>query len=421
MISLPALLVLGAGLCAAQTGQPGKAVESEEPSLVRAELAALDTPAAGERQRYEEIEILARLLDKGMGKLAGAGPHETLRGSMTSSPDGRWLAGSSMAASPDGRWLAGSGTDFSTTRYWDPRTGKYLDSHVLLVPSVTQGVYLKGQGIVLTLTLPHHLHRVVGGPDKTAPKPLTEWERARKELRGEKVEAEKAKERDEVSLADAVLRVLADNGKNLTQLPEGESVTVAITLPQAQTGGRAGTFTPSGAPPGGVTGGPGAPPGGTGPGQESSPARADFRKYALLGDLALKQNDFAQAADGYRKAVSLHQNLPRDSATDLEVIEVTTKLARALLAQGKKDEAEKFVQALGKLTSGLGSVQRAGKPAAGEIALPAKLIITVPKKLLDVAGSPKYGFDEFRKAASVEYLTFDKAAEKPKGGDSGKP
>lgn len=364
------------------------------------------------RQQYEEIEIMARLLDKGLGKLAGAGTHEAFRG---------------MVFSPDGRMVAGSGTDGSARYYWDPRTGRQLDSHLLLVPSASQGVYLKGQGVVYTLTLPHNLHKVVGGPDKTAPKPLTEWERARKELRGEKVETEKAKEHDDVSLADAVLKVLADNGKNLTQLPEGESVTVAITLVQTHSGGGGlrGGMPPGG--PGPMQGSGGAPPGGSGPGgdvrgpdQGSTAARTDFRKYALLGDLAMKQNDFPQAADNYRKATTLYQNLPRDSATDLEVIEVTTKLARALVAQGKADETEKVVRALGKLTDRLASGQHPGKPAANEIALPAKLIVSAPKKLLDQVGSGKMTFDEFRKAASVEHLTFDKPAEKPKG-DASKP
>src|SRR5262249_44813933 len=70
----------------------------------------------------------------------------------------------------------------------------------------------------------------VAGADKPAPKALTPWERVRKELRGEKVEDEKAHESDDTSIADAVLKVLADNGKNLTRLPEEESVRGALTL-----------------------------------------------------------------------------------------------------------------------------------------------------------------------------------------------
>jgi hypothetical protein len=45
----------------------------------------------------------------------------------------------------------------------------------------------------------------------------------------------------------------------------------------------------------------------------------------------------------------------------------------------------------------------AAKPVA---ALPIKLIISAPKKLLDEAGKGKMTFEEFRRRASVETLRF---------------
>jgi hypothetical protein len=401
------------------------------------------------RDLYEDIEIMGRLLDRGLVRHTRAGRDAGLVGNVAFSPDGRLLA-------------VGSG---SGVRIWDANTGKNLSGHPTADLTEAQGVYLKGQGVVYTLTMPLHHQKPVGGPDKPPAKALTEWERVRRELRGEHVEADKPREPADSSIADAVLRVLADNGKNLTHLPEGESVTVAITLlpvqactkchesisrggpgmggrgPAGGMGSNPGMMAPGGGgmrPGGGGSGfpgGPGAQPGtsgssstsgppglgssssgspgvGAGPDTEAASLRAEFRKHALLGDLAMKQQDYAQAVQAFRRASSMYTKPPADAADLLEVIEVGTKLARALLAQGKLQEAEAVVKGVAKLSDQLAGSQPGFKPAPDKpvAALPAKLIISLPKKLLDQAGTGKMTTEEFQKLASVEYLMFDKPA-----------
>ena len=46
------------------------------------------------------------------------------------------------------------------------------------------------------------------------------------------------------------------------------------------------------------------------------------------------------------------------------------------------------------------------KPKKAESPLPSRLIITVPKELLDRAGTGRISLEEFKKAATVEYLPF---------------
>ena len=137
----------------------------------------------------------------------------------------------------------------------------------------------------------------------------------------------------------------------------------------------------------------------------------------------MKQHDYDQAVQAFMKASGVYKKLPGEAAAQLEVIEVATKLARAFIAQGKTTEAEKMVRFIIKTSDGLAGGATPAKPAGAEapMPLPGKLIIKVSKKYLDQVGSGRIDFDAFRKeAASVEYLTFDKPAEKPKG-DANKP
>jgi hypothetical protein len=452
-----AALVLGLAVvpAAAQTREIQNEVNAklaaERARLAEAQVRADRDQAS--RERYEEIEIMARLLDRGLGKLHGIGL-----------PDGVHA----VAFSPDGTTL---GTTYDggltgSVRLWDVNTGRQVAGHAGVNLTGVQGVYLKGQGIVFTTTIPQHFQKAVGGANKPAPKALTPWERVRKELRGEKVEAETAKPTGDTSIADTVLKVLAENGKNLTRLPEGENVTVALTLLPVQAcakchggkggasggmsgmmgsgsggmmggmggmmgsgsmgpgmgGSRAGGLS-SGSSSGSLAGGAGSSFGSSSGSAGSSPNfeanLAEFHKNALMGDLALKQKDYQQAVNAYRKAIDV-KGLPEDSTTQLEMVEVATKLARAMLAQGKTANAERIVQGLTRATERIKGGVHSNKPdeKKPEMALPAKLIITVPKKYLDQVGTGRIDFNALRKeAASVEYLTFDKpAAEKPKGG-----
>jgi hypothetical protein len=359
-----------------------------------------------------------------------------------------------------------------------------------------------------------HWQKIVGESARPATRPLTDWDRVRRELHGEKVETDKPRDTDDTSVAEAVLKVLAENGRHFTHLPENEQITVAITLPQGQSclqchvrpdgkgglkggmgsmGPLGGLVGPGGggmmlpgmgrtAPPGGGT--PMIPPGGDEPGGLSPPGggggaagpgigpgggvaptggaeagsqeagggaapptdpriaqhRADARKQGLLADLHLKQREFQKAVLAYEKALEFQQKAaelqrrierdgqglprfppPRDLAAEVETMELLTRLAQAYLGQGKSDLAIKTIQKIGEQTQRMANVP---PPASAgrvkrPVPLPARLIVSAPKKVLEQVGAGKMRFEDFRKAATVQYLNFDPPAEKPAGGTPG--
>jgi hypothetical protein len=140
----------------------------------------------------------------------------------------------------------------------------------------------------------------------------------------------------------------------------------------------------------------------------------EVKNEVLLADLHVKQGRYAEAARIYREALVKQMNAlaPADKRTTTDVQrllvagEVANRLAQALLAQGQNDEAraimssgQKIADAAVKLADSL-----KGRPARSGLSLPAQLIVSAPKKLLDQVSSGKMSFEEFRKAATIEYV-----------------
>src|SRR5262249_6944021 len=122
----------------------------------------------------------------------------------------------------------------------------------------------------------------------------------------------------------------------------------------------------------------------------------------------LKQGRAQEAVNAFAKAIELDPE-PKRAAV------LNRKLAQAYLALEPTDahlkaaeERLKAAQAAAERAkkAETAATQQATAPASPAPLLPAKLIISATKKLLDQAGSGKISFEEFKKAASVEYLTF---------------
>src|SRR5262249_4508477 len=108
--------------------------------------------------------------------------------------------------------------------------------------SEAEGVYLKGQGVVFTITLAPSAHDPRLAPEKPAPKAASDWDRTRSEVRGEKVPPPNTTtETKSASVADTILKLLADNGHHFSQLGAEESLIVVATFRGGVAGGQAKT------------------------------------------------------------------------------------------------------------------------------------------------------------------------------------
>src|SRR5262249_45649518 len=85
------------------------------------------------------------------------------------------------------------------------------------------------------------------------------------------------------------------------------------------------------------------------------------------------------------------------------------KLAQAYLMQEKIEKARSHLdQAIALLKEAEDAKSKPAPAVKPETApLPVKMIISVPKKLLDQAGEGKMTFEEFCRQASVETLRFE--------------
>ncbi len=384
-------------LCAAGRAWSQSAADPPEDAkpAPRAEAA----PAAAVTGVYEEVEILRRLLNRELASAYGLPAHAILP--------------------------------------FHFHTGQPAsDVHVHHLAGA-EGVYLKGCGVVYSASLPPSSLPLLPQAIPAAAAGPSAWDQARAELRGEKARPrEQTTAARQTSLSETVLRLLAENGRHFRHLPDNEPITVALSfrgvvtcthchqttagmLTQVAVGKyryvAAGTSSnvPQAGSPGGLD--PNTLPQGM-----------------VVGELHLRQRRYDEAEKAYLGALQeLSQALNREKEqhgamemkTLLASVEAANKLAQLYLSRGDNDKAVKYLEVARRAAQWAEERGGQGKggPAAG-VPLPARLVVSAPKKLLDQVGAGKMTFEEFRKAASVEYLTFpaaDKAG--PKTAPPAKP
>jgi hypothetical protein len=315
-------------------------------------------------------------------------------------------------------------------------------------PALAEGVHLPGRGVVFTATVPIPSRNPLGTGPKVDDKPLSAWERERRALRGDSDEKVAKTDSGLPSVSETILKLLAENGKHFAELGPDEPVTVAVVFRPGKlfsseqcalchqlshkamwkywmTDDRSGT--------GDSPGSSGKTPSSSGSerGEIADPRKpADsivdlFRNGLALGHLHLKQGKPREAAKVYRDLIgrcgetleALEKLPPETSAPDrLHVVrvamEVYAKLAQAQLELHDDEAVVKTLKEWQAFSDKYVQLAAAPKPDPAAKALanpvPARLVISAPKKLLDQVGSGKISFDEFRKAATIEYTGSEK-------------
>jgi hypothetical protein len=384
--------LLAAGAAAGQ----GDAVQAKKP--------------AQSTEMYEDIEIFRRLL---AAKLQGQYVNLSSSflqpwggyGAAGSNYDWNGLQGFSGGSGNQGSGFGGtglqgsglSGTTFqgSGLAGMSGRTNLYggFNGYVVRRSFDLEGVYLKGQGVVFTATLPPPDRDPLGSSSKVSVKPLSDWDRARMEIRGEKPAQARPPAPKSPGLAELVLKTMADNGHRFRQLAENENLTVVITFRSlASSGAPLAIYYLTGQGSGGTSA--------YTVDRKGTPSSA--RDYELLGDLHMRQGKKQDAVKAYLDAFKLDPGQ-----------RLLGKVVTAYVAMDKTvnvNDTQKFIQRLeAYLKANETKPVEASKVAAPSTAgksLPAKLIISASKALLDQAGAGKIDFEAFKKAATVEYLTF---------------
>jgi hypothetical protein len=454
-------LILGGGVAAAQT-----------PSVKGAnfQLETLDTAKASQKQEqtamYEDIEIMRRLLSSKLVRFKALSAWNRdniswLDELYPSRARDRWSKASNSGVadgnSPQMQFGENQqGTpqpqfgDFRGFNPYDARIvnptfslGEFRDQYgntgLMRVAEASplddiEGSYLPGCGIVYTVTLPPPQRKPTTQSTSPQPKPLTDWERVRKQLHGEK-EPDKGQQAPaqprEPSVTDVILKTLFENGHHFVRLNDNENLTVAITFrPAEQQGGQATAFSPDRNAAASRTSSVGAAnTGGTSSSSATSPLRetiigstaktlSSAQDYLLLGDLHMRQGQANNALNAYQRALndlSLEIGNPNTLG---RLRELHQKLAQAYLSLGDVDNARKEFDELDKLQKHQ-APKRDTSARPAETKLPRKLMISAPKKLLEQAGTGKMSFEEFRKAATVDELNFSSGASaSSRAGDS---
>jgi hypothetical protein len=299
-----------------------------------------------------------------------------------------------------------SATGYGTTLVDGPANPYHSQAANRAMPSTgaegsVEGVYIEGTGVVFAVVMPATGQDPRPGAVGPKSEPiLSDWEKEQRRLRGEPIPDQSPKPTYD-SVGDVLLKLLADNGKNITGLKDDERVTITVV------------FRSSGPPqPLAVTentrfsAGMGTRGFEFGSTAASGPFAED-QALEMLGDLHMKQGEPQQAIDAYRKAVAAAEadSAKNPDAGHKRLHSALLKLASAWLVAGMPDEAARTMDRAKAL--GATSPQTANRavrpPPRVATPLPARLTISAPKKLLDQGGSGKMSMDEFRKQATVEY------------------
>jgi len=409
-----------------------------------------EAKVTAERRMYEDIEVMRLILLGGLRRFA-APTHQSAP--MFSSQGGK----KSM--------MPGTMSAFHS----------FENAHQSMSNDVSlEGTYLKGYGVIFSASLPAHFPGSVTLSAKSEPKPLSQWERVQKELRGEKLkETEKSPHRNSEGFAGQLLRLLADNGYHFEHLADDEQLTVSVTFRSLDTAScvqchtmtadllapdrnwmepRAGLEALLGKSPASMGGNPPGLMGKFSVKSGSSNSRAvpdasqsqnpsalnsvaqsiltEWENQVLLGDLNAKQGRSREAESAYRKAAEQFVQRIRENDAALQqrgientdpsdylvAVQLLSKVAQTAQAGSDARAASDALAEMSKCLRELEKItqrqqRQVGAAPIQPTPIPTKVIISVSKKLLTEVGTGKMSFDDFNKSVVVHYVRYPNSEE----------
>jgi hypothetical protein len=295
-------------------------------------------------------------------------------------------------------------------------------------PIQVEGVYLKGQGMVFTVTMPPWPQSEVIDLQARVEAP-SDWEQAKRQVRGENTLLELSFQlHTGPGLKEVLLKLLAENGKHLRHLPDNENVTVVVIFrgqpaPQPKvTSVQVGSMkdaqvniTPK---PSGTSS---AVPPKTPPPQQAQQPRGIsdrqmlYESYRRLYELQVKQGRMDEA----RKAIDQMLNLLTEDWGDTDA---EYQLRLELLKQAQRfylsldnlsaEDVNRMRKAANDMNELLTKMQgqKPSKPATAVPTprIPSRLTLAVSKKALVEAGQAKADPTAFAKQVQIEELSWKK-------------
>lgn len=264
------------------------------------------------------------------------------------------------------------------------------------VPLSLEGSFIPDYGIVFHLTLPPVLPdewRHTSAPPSAISRggrSDSEWERMRQTLQGQpQVASAPSPDR---TIVDHLTSLLAENGKNLTQLADDQHLTIAITVRPGQFGAAAGgnvnrfMVDPT-----------------------WSPNESLARKKSRLGTLHLRSGRHAEAAKTLGEAMEDGIKAYRADPTteNLQLLrEINSSLVVAYEALGQMQEARDVKERLEQVVK---TPAPGSQPRAVRMALPFKVTLTVDKRSLMEVAEGKISHEVFQSRVKLSH-TFKPAA-----------
>lgn len=371
-----------------------------QPQSVKTKITYVVDAEPNYDKMYEDIEIMRRILDK---KLHGLYPSHTYYPTLGMVGMQGGMGGFNMLGGSGGMPGSMGGINGMLGGMGGMQGGMGMAGGMMpvTVPMRSlEGVYLKGQGVVYTATLAslQPLGKAKANSSTTRDyltaivQQESEWERVRRQVRNEKEKPKKPEASKPSSLSDVLLKVLAENGHNFSQLGANEGLTLVFTVHEsnaptpARKSGESRSANNSSASDAFDAG---------------SALQDKVRDLALLGDLHVKQGHYGEAIATFEKALELKPD-------SNEAPTVCRKLAQCYLNLGEDAKGRALLDRA--ITLRKKAEEEKAKPASPKqaaVSLPVKLIISAPKKLLEHSKEGKITFEEFRRQAHVETLRFD--------------